>query len=809
MSYQQPSSIITRKTRVWPEISEETIILPSPPTLLNSRLSSILVFIFSSLACLAIYGYAFTYLIIVDNARVLLLSCLAAGGLAAIGLLIIAIRTIIRKLRRNKQLLQDYLQQLQDAERHLKTLHWQERQAYMNLDPPLSRYEFKAATYEHLEIIPLLQHTYNEQNNSLWARQRSDRDFLQVRIGLQQRPATYKIQAPEYGQTTTSRNLQVYNDYARALVTTYATVHVPLQIDLRHQSPVTIYAPAVKLSLARESLHAILSQVVYHHSPEDVRIIILAPRSQERAWQWTEILPHTIRYDARHSSVQMEEAFQAHTCAIGTAAIMDQLPLISRELRRREVLLNDLQPQQKSIPQPHLLIVIDDFETPGDLDQPAQALPTMVIPPSHPTQYRRTHLAVSPLRRPELALALDHGTRLGVSILCVCTRQSQFPQNNQLLIDLQHTKPPKILLAETTSLLPPGKSKKKRQEKEISTETVTISGVQARVRHLTQQQPAQHCLELDGISFDDLRSLSLRLQSLQYNVSQPLELRTQVDIRNIFDTPIDVHSYDPFVFWGDPLFRTPQPLLRIPLGLTFGDEVQYLDLLRDGPHGLLIGQTGSGKSELLQTILLTLAFLYKPTEINFLLLDHKAGLALKPFARLPHTLGLLTNMSSAAAWQRFITMLRAEVNKRKAFLSEGRPTPHLFIIIDGFTDISQYAEAIFDELLAIMGLGAEIGLHFLLAAQRPEGLSYNNIRDAVQYRICLRCATPQESREVLRRPDAADLPASIPGRGYLLHGDNQLDLFQAARVTTPVYQEYIPTNQSQLNSLLSLPFKGK
>ncbi|GCE27028.1 hypothetical protein KDA_25120 [Dictyobacter alpinus] len=810
MSYQQPSSIITRKARVWPEISEETILLPTTPVLLNSQSSSILTFIFLSLVGLAIYGYMFTHFNATGEVRMFLLPCLATGGLIALALFSISLVKTIRILLRNRLLLQQYLQQLQEVENQLKACHWQERQAYMNLDPPLSRYDFKSAIYEHLEIIPLLQNTYNEQNSSLWARQPADRDFMKVRIGLQERPATYKIWTPqEQGQIITSRRLQVYKDYAQALLEKYSTVHVPLQIDLQNQSPITIYGPGTKLFIARELLHAILSQLVYHHSPEDVRIIILAPRSQERTWQWAEILPHTVRYDARHSSAQMEEAFQAHTCAIGTTAIMDQLPLISRELRRREVLINDMQPLQKTALHPHLLIVIDDFETAGDLDQSVAALPNMVIPPSHPTQYRRSHLSVSPLRRPELALALNHGAQLGVSVLCVCTKQSHFPQNSQLLIDLQQEDPPKLLLNKT-SLLPQHKIKTKRQKKAESTETMPQVNIQARIRQLTQpQRPTQQCMQLDGIGLDDLRSLALRLQSLQSSTNQQLELRTQVDIRSILDTPIEIQTYDPFVLWSDPLFRTPQPLLRIPIGLTFGDEVQYLDLLRDGPHGLLIGQTGSGKSELLQTMLLSLAFLYKPTEVNFLLLDHKVGLALKPFGQLPHTLGLLTQMSSAAGWQRFTAMLRAEISKRKTFLNEGRSIPHLVIIIDGFTEIVRYAEAVLDELLMIMGMEPELGLHLLLAAQRPEGIIYNNIRDAVQYRICLRCATPQESREVLRRTDAADLPASIPGRAYLLHGDNQLDLFQAARVTTPIYEDRIAAGQSRLNSLLSLPFKGK
>ncbi len=99
--------------------------------------------------------------------------------------------------------------------------------------------------------------------------------------------------------------------------------------------------------------------------------------------------------------------------------------------------------------------------------------------------------------------------------------------------------------------------------------------------------------------------------------------------------------------------------------------------------------------------------------------------------------------------------------------------------------MARRTESVLDELFTITRVGREIGMHLLLAAQRPEGIIGNKVRDYVQYRLCLRCASPEDSREVLGRTDAANLPASIPGRGFLLHGDNQLDLFQAARATIP------------------------
>ncbi|GCE19414.1 FtsK/SpoIIIE domain-containing protein [Dictyobacter kobayashii] len=812
MSYQQqPTSIITRKARVWPEIPADTITLPSPPTLPNPPQASILISIFFSLAGMAVYGYVFTHLN-TGASSVFIIPFIAISGLMAASTLITFLGQLISTRWRSKYILRRYHEQLQDAEKQLKLLHWRERQAYMELDPPLARFEYTSEVYKHLDVKPLLQYPYNEQNMSLWARRAEDPDFMSVRIGIERRPASYTIRDSQRdGRIALPTRLDSYHDYAKSLFEAYAHVYVPLRVDLRNQSPLSIVGPTHKVILGRELMHSIVSHVAYHHSPEDVRIIILAPHSQEVAWQWISIIPHTLRYDARQSSTSVEEMPQEHTCAIGTAAVMDQLPAISRELGRREMLLGDNRQLQKSPLLPHILIVVDTFDAPGDLDQPTQALPAMVIPPSHPTQYRRPRLSVSPLKRPEMALALSRGRQLGVSVLCLCTNQSQMPQTSQLLIDLDEERPPKVLLPdneeeEATSTR--RSNKKRKQEK--PDETRLISGIQARVRNLNEKpQPARHCLQLDSAGLEDLRSFALRLQSLRALTTKQLEMRTQVDLRTLFDPPLDLNAYDPFTLWNDPLFRTPRPLLRIPIGLKIGDEVQYLDLLKDGPHGLLIGQTGSGKSELLQSIILSLAFVHRPTEVNFLLIDYKAGLALEPFCHLPHTIGFLSNVSSPALIQRFITMLRVEAARRQILLKEGKTAPSLVIIIDEFAEMAKRTESVLDEFFTITRVGRELGMHLLLAAQRPEGIIGSRVRDYVQYRLCLRCASPEDSREVLRRTDAADLPASIPGRGYLLHGDNQLDLFQSARVTMPIIQDQMANGQAQLNSLLSLPFKGK
>ena len=420
MSYQSPYTTITRKARIRPEITEETITLPSPPALPDIPQASTLTAIFFGLTTMTIIGCIFIRFNIGESS-IYVVPFIALSGCMAFSTLIALIGKTTRAHRAAKYVLKRYQKQLQEIEAQLKLWQWKERKAYMDLNPPLSQYDFKSIFYANLDVKPLLQHTFDEQNISLWARRPDDADFLHVRIGIEQRPTTYHIQDKQHDSKNTSstwlnasdetldrRNVRGTRtasiEYAQEIVTTYSQIYAPLLIHISQQSPIGIVGPGARLSAARGLMHALVSQIIYHHSPEDVRIIILAPRSQEAAWQWANMLPHTVLYDPRQSSGQAEEAQQVHTCAIGTGAIIEQLPLISRELGRRELLLEDTRQLPKAPLLPHLLIVVDDFNAPGDLDQPiqtSQVSPMMSIPSSQPTLYRRPRLSISPLKRPE------------------------------------------------------------------------------------------------------------------------------------------------------------------------------------------------------------------------------------------------------------------------------------------------------------------------------------------------------------------------------------------------------------------------
>ncbi len=234
---------------------------------------------------------------------------------------------------------------------------------------------------------------------------------------------------------------------------------------------------------------------------------------------------------------------------------------------------------------------------------------------------------------------------------------------------------------------------------------------------------------------------------------------------------------------------------KMPLGMLAGQEPRYLHFFADadGVHGMIAGSTGSGKSELLMTMILSLAIKYDPTMVSFVLVDFKGGAAFEPFKELPHVVDFVTNLRGNAVARMFAAII-AELNRRQQVnqdtdmkdivrykraglhLTRQDNYPHLFIIIDEFAEMISNNAEYKAQLDSITRLGRALGVSLILAAQRPTGVT-DQMRANIKFRICLRVETRDESSELLRLPDAAYLP-SIPGRGYMQIGSESLENIQ-------------------------------
>jgi len=230
------------------------------------------------------------------------------------------------------------------------------------------------------------------------------------------------------------------------------------------------------------------------------------------------------------------------------------------------------------------------------------------------------------------------------------------------------------------------------------------------------------------------------------------------------------------------------------LGRT-ADGVARVDLCRQGPHVLVAGTTGSGKSELLQTLIAGLALEHPPDRCSFLLVDYKGGAAFAGAVDLPHTVGLVTDLDGATT-ERALRSLGAELGRREALLAthgvadvaalpDAVDLARLVIVVDEFATLAEEHPAFVPGLIGIAQRGRSLGVHLVLATQRPGGVVSPEIRANCSLRICLRTTDEADSRDVIGTGQAAFLPVDLPGRAYVRTGTAQPVQIQVARVSTP------------------------
>lgn len=293
-------------------------------------------------------------------------------------------------------------------------------------------------------------------------------------------------------------------------------------------------------------------------------------------------------------------------------------------------------------------------------------------------------------------------------------------------------------------------------------------------------------------SMNQLANTNLRIISQAYSLPKMITFLEMFGVGRI-------EHLNPLQRWHD---HNPVKSLAAPIGIGTDGTLFELDLHEkyQGPHGLIAGMTGSGKSEFIITYILSMAVNYHPDEVAFLLIDYKGGGLASAFEdkargiHLPHLVGTITNLDGAAI-NRALISIHSELTRRQRLFNDAKSKvgessidiysyqqlyrrgqveealPHLFVIADEFAEMKQQQPEFMESLISIARIGRSLGVHLILATQKPSGVVNDQIRSNTKFRVCLKVQDKSDSLDMLKRPEGAELKET--GRFYLQVGYNE------------------------------------
>ncbi|MEV6344879.1 type VII secretion protein EccCa [Actinoplanes sp. NPDC051851] len=547
----------------------------------------------------------------------------------------------------------------------------------------------------------------------MWERRSTDDDFAEIRIAVGSQKLAVGIITPE---TKPVEDLEPLTAIAlRRFVRAHSAVpKLPLALQLRAFSRVVLRGDREPVA---GLVRAAIGQLTVLHSPDDLRIAVVAAPERRGEWDWVKWLPHA-------QADRLADSAGAGRLVYDTMAELEAA--LGSDLSDRPRHTPEAKPLTSAA---HLVVILDGGEV----------APTCQL------------AGVGPQATTVLDLSGRVPRDAGRWLLCLDVTE------NAVSVDRGKR---------STSLGKP--------------DTLTV-------------------VQVEGLA----RQLSPFRLSQQAKADEPLA--TSMELPDLLGIG-DAGAVDPAVNWRP---RPNREKLAIPLGMSPDGSVISLDIKESaqegmGPHGLIIGATGSGKSELLRTIVASLAITHSSEELNFVLVDFKGGATFASLDVLPHTSAVITNLEDelsmvdrmqdalAGEMVRRQELLRAagnyvsrfEYEKARANGEPLDPLPSLLVICDEFSELLS-AKPDFIELFVMIGrLGRSLGVHLLLASQRLEEGRLRGLDTHLSYRIGLRTFSAVESRIVLGVPDAYELP-NPPGHGYLKPDTSTLLRFRAAYVSGP------------------------
>lgn len=577
----------------------------------------------------------------------------------------------------------------------------------------------------------------------LWERRRTDADHLLLRVGTGRMPSEVVLDDPER------------DEHKRQV--TWTIEDAPVSLPLAERGVVGIAGPGDSAqALGRWAV----AQAAVLHSPLDVQFYVLTENSGRDSWDWVRWLPHSRPAGAQDANVLIGTDAETVGARIGE---LTQL----LDARQKAARANG---NKASFSDPDIVVVWDG----------SRRLRSM----------------------PGVVRLLREGPAMSMYALCLDAEERFLPGECQAIV-IAEPKPEEHASARQPARTAP-------------TAPAAPGGFPS--------FHAWHAAEPDDSAAGAGEPLELRLRVQQTGIARVKDVRPDFvspawcgrlaralsPLRDISGETedsalpgasrlLDVLQLEPPT--SDAItarWRMGGQSTMAVIGESY-DGPFGIDMRRDGPHGLIAGTTGSGKSELLQTIVASLAVANTPENMTFVLVDYKGGSAFKDCVKLPHTVGMVTDLDAHLV-ERALESLGAELKRREHILAAAdakdiedyqdlvrrdpshASVPRLLIVIDEFASMVRDLPDFVTGLVNIAQRGRSLGIHLLLATQRPSGVVSPEIRANTNLRIALRVTDGGESSDVIDSPEAGHISKSTPGRAYVRLGHASLVPFQSGRV---------------------------
>lgn len=557
----------------------------------------------------------------------------------------------------------------------------------------------------------------------MWTHRPEHKAFLSLRLGVGRQPSRTPVKAPNDNNTVPEFMAEIQD-----LQVEFTDIDaVPVVAQLRSSGAVGVAGPR---GVVDDVARALVLQAVGLHSPAELAVAALTSTESKDRWEWLQWLPHV---GSVHSPLSGEHL------AAGTGAASVLLASLEDLLVTRGADMSAAGAAHRgSLEQ-------------GKVELPASAMPALLLIIEDDVKVDRARLT----------RLSEHGADVGVHVLWVASSIQALPAACR---DFVH-------VAETATS---GQVRMGQLTYPISCESVSVELAGQLGRMMAPVVDAGKPVEDDSDLPRSVSYVALAGHDL-------VETSTGIADRWLENNSVSSRAVKNRKYQGS---------LRALVG-SKGVEPMYLDLKTEGPHALVGGTTGAGKSEFLQAWVLGMAAAYSPDRLSFLFVDYKGGAAFADCVQLPHTVGLVTDLSPHLV-RRALTSLRAELHFREHLLNrkkakdllamerEADPEapPSLIIVVDEFAALAKEVPEFVDGVVDIAARGRSLGLHLILATQRPSGVIKDSLRANTNMRIALRMADVDDSQDILGEPTAAYFSPSIPGRGAAKTGPGRIQGFQ-------------------------------